>query len=653
MKTGVFFCKCGTNVSDKIDAERVRARAMQADGDTHFGIIDFMCSEEGKAAFERTLVENKIDRVVVAACSPRDHEGTFMQVMSRAGVNPYLLQMVNIREQVAWVTEDRDKASDKAARYVTAAMRRVALHDPLERKEIDVSPDVLVIGAGPAGLKNALTIAEAGRKVTLVEKSPVIGGMPVRFEELFPKMECGPCMLEPIMGEVLHGPHAENIELLTLSEVVGVVGSYGNFTVKIRVRPRYVDAHKCVGCGECVTPCPESTKNEYNCNMNERKAVDFPFAGALPNSVFVDSTVCRRWKGDDCHLCKDACPVEDAFQFDEKEQIIERNVGAILIAVGTRLYDCSHLPNLGYGCIPDVVTSEEYERIAASNGPTGGQLLTSKGTLPESVALVHCVGSLDKNHCSYCSGVCCQEAFKLNQLIEHKAHGAKVFHLYKELSVPGKEEFELYRKAQANPGARFIRYNEITELAVSREDGKNRVRFKNDAGQEDAVLADVVVLCPAIVPGQDATGLSGLLGAGLDQFGFFEELHGRTDSAQSKMKGIYLAGTCQAPMEIQRAMGQGMAAAGYMLSGLVPGRKLEISPITAAVIDERCSGCKTCVSVCPYKAVGFDDAREISLINDLLCHGCGTCVAACPSGAIVGNHFTNEQIMAEIEEILR
>jgi heterodisulfide reductase subunit A2 len=653
MKTGVFFCNCGTNISERIDAEQVRARAMQADADVQFVTIDFMCSEEGKLAFERAIVEKNIDRVVVAACSPREHEGTFMQAMSRAGVNPYLLQMVNIREQVAWVTEDREKATDKAARYVTAAMHRVALHAPLQKKEIDISPDVLVIGAGPAGLKNALTIAEAGRKVTVVEKLPVIGGMPVRFEELFPKMECGPCMLEPIMGEVMHGPHADNIELLTLAEVIGIVGSYGNFTAKIRIRPRYVDPHKCVGCAECVAPCPESTKNEYNCNLNDRKAVDFPFAGALPNSVFIDPTACRRWKGEDCHLCKDACPVEDAFQFDEKEQIVERTVGAILVAIGSQLYDCTHLSHLGYGTTPDIITSEECERLAASNGPSGGQLLTSQGRPPESVALIHCVGSLDKNHCEYCSGVCCQEAFKLNQLFEHKAPGAKVYHFYKELSLPGKEEFELYRRAQANPGARFIRYGDIAELSIVQQDGKTCVEYKNDAGQRERVAPDMVVLCPAIVPTRDAQGLSALLGAGLDQYGFFEELHGRTDSAQSKMKGIYLAGTCQAPMEIQAAMGQGMAAAGYMLSGLVPGRKLEISPITASVCEERCSGCKTCVSVCPYKAVGFDDIKEISNINELLCHGCGTCVAACPSGAIVGNHFTNEQIMAEIEEILK
>ena len=652
MRTGVYFCNCGTNVSDKIDAEKVKVRVLQKGEDVHFKVIDFMCSEEGKAAFENDLCENKIDRVVVAACSPREHEGTFMQAMSRAGLNPYLLQMVNIREQVAWVTKDREMATEKAARCICTAMRRVALHTPLLKKEIDISTNVLVIGAGPAGLKTALTIAEAGRKVILIEKSVVIGGMPVRYEELFPKMECGPCMLEPIMAEVLHGPHAENIELLTLAEVMGVVGSYGNFIVKIRVRPRYVDPHKCVGCGECISPCPASTENEFNCKLNDRKAVDFPFAGALPNSVFIDDEACLRWKGKDCHLCKDACPVEDAFLFEEAEQIVERNVGAILVAVGSRLYDCTKIPNLGYGKFQDVLTSEEFERIIASNGPTGGQLNTSAGVPPETLAIIHCVGSLDKNHCEYCSGVCCQEAFKFNQLLEHKFPGKKVYHFYKELSIPGKEGFELYRKAQRNSNAKFIRYDKISDLSIAQHQMQKSIEFTDVIGERTNILTDMVILCPAIVAGEDSRDLGKLLEVGQDKFGFFDELHGRTDSAHSKIKGIYLAGTCQAPMDIQQAMNQGMAAAGYMLSGLVPGRKLEISPVTASVNGERCSGCRTCIPVCPYKAIGFDDVRGISHVNELLCQGCGTCVAACPSGALTGNHFTNEQIMAEIEEIL-
>jgi heterodisulfide reductase subunit A2 len=653
MKIGVYFCRCGTNIAEKIEAEKVKQKALAFPGDVHFAAIDFLCSEDGVHAMEQDLKENNVDRCVVAACSPRDHEKTFMGVMERAGRNPYFMQMVNIREQVAWVVEDSGRATEKAARYVSAAMRRVLLHEPLEQRAIDVCPDMLIIGAGPAGLKAALTMAESGRKVSLVEKSPAIGGLPVRFEDLFPKMECGPCMLEPVMGEVLHGAAAENIELLNMAEVTGVVGSYGNFTVRIEQQPRYVDTHACVGCAECIEPCPANTLNEFNCNLSERKAIAFPYAGALPNAPFIDPAVCIRMHGEECQRCKDACPVEGAIRFDECVQVVERNVGAILIAIGAHLYDCRQLPNLGYGAISDVHTSLEFERILASNGPTSGELRTADGTAPAAVAVVHCVGSLDKDHKEYCSGVCCQYSFKFNHLIRKRLPGAKVYHYYKELVYPGKEEFASYHHATDNPDTTLTRYGSLGDLAINKNGGQIEVRCTDVEGVQTAVPVDMVVLCPAIVPGADAAKLGALLEVTRDNLGFFEEVHGRMDSAQARVKGVYLAGTCQAPMDIQKAMLQGMASAGYVLSGLVIGRKLEISPVTASVNADRCSGCRVCGQVCPYKAISYDATRGVSSVNDVLCQGCGTCVAACPAGAITGNHFTAQQILAELEEVLQ
>ncbi len=653
MKIGVYFCNCGANISDKVDPETVKEKILKLPGnEMHFKAIDFLCSEEGKESLEKDLKENMIDRVVVSACSPRDHENTFMRILSKAGINPYLMQMVNTREQVAWVTEDREKATAKTVMYIGAASKRVALHAPLEKKEIDICPDVLVIGAGPAGLKTALSIAESGRKAIIVEKTPVIGGMPVRFEELFPNMECGPCMLEPVMGDILHGENSGNIELLTLAEVVDVVGSYGNFIVKVRQQPRYVNIHKCIGCAECIEPCPVSAKNVFNYGLNDRKAVSFPFAGALPNAPFIDDKTCLRGKGEDCSLCKNACPVDDAFNFDDKENIIERNVGAIVVAIGSELYDCSNIPNLGYGKLRDIYTGTEFERIMSSNGPTDGEIRTVSGTPPESVAIMHCVGSLDKNHKEYCSGVCCQYAFKFNHIIEKKLPGTKIYHLYKELSIPGKEEFTLYNHARENRNATFIRYNDIKDINVNEKDGKKSVNFKDSTGKEGTFPVDMVILCPAVVPVEESGKLGAVLEAAQDKFGFFEELHGRLDSSQSKIKGVYLAGTCQSPMDIQKTMSQGMAVAGYILSGLVAGRKLEINPLTAVIDAERCSGCRLCISVCPYKAISFDADNEVSAVNDVLCQGCGTCVAACPCSAIKSNHFTNQEIIAEIEGVL-
>ena len=671
MKTAVYFCNCGTNISEKINPEKVEDAVKKSNGGIIFKSCGFLCSEEGKEFLRKDIMDNGIEAVVIPACSPRDHEKTFMNVLSAAGVNPYMMQMINIREQVAWVTEDKEKAAEKAVHYINAAISRVNLQEPLEKKEIDVSPDAIVVGAGPAGLKAALSLAEAGRKVTVVEKSPTIGGLPVRYEEIFPNMECGPCMLEPIMGDALHGNASGNIEFLTLSEIEDVVGSYGNFTVKIKRSPRYVDAEKCIGCAECIAPCPASFKNPFNCDMNERKAIDFSFAGALPNVPYVNAGVCLRFNDNDgadggyCRLCIDACPVgEEVFKFDEKEEIIERNAGSIILATGSALYDSGKVSSLGYGKIPAVYNSIEFERILASNGPTEGKIKTPDGKEPQSFAIVHCVGSLDKNHKDYCSGICCEYAFKFNHIIRNKIPSAKIYHLYKEIVIPGKESGSLYRHAAEDKNTVFIRVSDINGMTVAEESGKKVFSISGACGSgggagggeiekrggevSEKISVDAVILCPAVVPGGDMDGLAGILEVVRDKNGFFEELHGRTDVGKSTIKGVYLAGSCHSPMDIKEAMSEGMAAAGYVLSGLVAGKKLSIDPISAVVNQERCSGCKVCIGVCPYKAISFDEKEEASLVNELLCQGCGTCAAACPSSAIKANGFTNEEIFAEI-----
>lgn len=652
MRIGVYFCRCGTNISERIDPDLLREKILPLHGDQVFQPVDFLCSEEGKEFMGSDIKVNMIDRVVIAACSPREHEQTFMRILSDADINPYLMQMVNIREQVAWVTQDKAEATEKAARLVASAIKRVLLHEPLQKREVDVCPDVLILGAGPAGLKAALGIAGAGRKVTLVEKAPVIGGLPVRYEELFPSMECGPCMLEPLLAEVLHGEHSGNIEVLTLSELAEVVGAYGNFTARIRQKPRYVDMDKCIGCSECVDACPVSAGNEFNFGMSEKKAIFFPFAGSLPNAPSIDGGVCLRTKGKDCGLCRDVCPVEGAVVLDDCEKVYERQAGSVIIAIGGNVYDCSNLPNLGFGRIKDVFTGPEFERMLASNGPTAGEVRTSGGNAPAAVAIIHCVGSLDINHKEYCSGVCCQYALKFNQLISKKLPGVKIYHFYREFSVPGKDEFTLLRNAGQNPNSVFIRYSDIRELAVATKDDGIMVGYRNISGQENCVSAEIIILCPAVTPSSGSSTVGAILEMSLDRQGFFEELHAGMDPVQSRIRGVFIAGACQSPMDIQKAMSQGMAAAGYVLSGLVSGRKLEINPVNAVVDTQKCSGCRVCISACPYKAITFGAGEKVSKVNDVLCRGCGTCVAACPSGAIKGNHFTTEEIFAEIEGIL-
>jgi len=610
--------------------------------------VDLACSDDGKTQIAEDIKKNRPDRVVFVACSPRDHETTFQGILVDAGMNPFLMQMVNAREHVAWVTQDARAATEKAYHQIRAAIRRVQLHEPLDRQQIEVVTDTLVIGAGPAGLKAALTLAEAGRKVVLVEKGPILGGMPVRYQEVFPKLECGPCVLEPFMAEVLHGPHAKNIEILLLAELVEVKGSFGNFQVQIRRSPRYVDLSTCIGCGACIPACPASEKNPVNCGLNDRRAIDFLFFGGLPNAPYLEPSACLRFKGKQCSECKTACPVEGAIDYDDAGETVERNVGAILLAIGSDLYDCAQLPNLGYGKLPDVVTSLELERILSASGPTGGEVKLADGSKPKSVAIIHCVGSLDAKHKEYCSGVCCLAAFKFNALLTHKVPGVKVTHYYKTLVFPGKDEYELYRNTAQREPTQMVAYNNVQDISV--EGGKNGSKVIRLGGK--AQEFDLVVLMPAQVPPKSAAELSTLLEVSLDRNGFFEELHGRVDAMRSKVRGVYLAGTCQSPMDMSKAMTHGASASGLIMSALVPGRKLDLEAMHATVNTDRCSACKSCVAVCPYKAVAFNEEKEVAEVNPVLCMGCGTCVAACPSGAIQGRHFTTEQIYAEIEGAL-
>jgi heterodisulfide reductase subunit A len=428
LKIGVYICSCGTNISENVDIEELTEFSSSLDNVSYVRSHNLLCSEEGKNYLAEDIIREKPDRVVIAACTPKEHEKTFRNILQKAGLNPYLFQMVNLREQVAWVTSGKTDATAKARSYIRAAVGRVALHEPLEKKEIDCNTDVLVIGAGPSGMEAAFMLAKAGRKVTLVEKNSFIGGRVARYEEVFPKMECASCMLEPKMDEILHD---ENIELMICSEVLEVLGFLGNFVTKINKRATFVDKEKCIGCGACFEACPVRVKNEFEYNLSDRKAIYVPYTGALPNVPVIDEKSCLRFGGqtgvskealdlglitkeefdkfqtaEDCTLCKEACAF-DAINYEDEDQVVERNVGGIIAATGFELFDPSVLPQYGYGRIPEVYTSLEFERILAQTGPTGGKLLMKNAREPGSVAIIHCVGSRNKNQRDYCSGVCC------------------------------------------------------------------------------------------------------------------------------------------------------------------------------------------------------------------------------------------------------
>lgn len=673
-RVGIYLCSCGNNISDNIDFEELSFYLSGLEDIAYVKTHNLFCSEEGKNFLYDDLINEKPERIVIAACSPKEHEKTFRDVIKKAGINPYLFQMVNIREQVSWATEDKTGATEKAKAYIRSAIKRVKLHEPLEVRKINCNPDVLVIGAGPAGIEAALLMAKANRKVYLIEKSPCIGGKVARYEDVFPKMECASCMLEPKMDEVLHN---ENIELFVNSEVVDVVGYLGNFTIKIKKNATYVDKEKCMGCGACYEVCPIQVKNEYDYGLSERKAIYVPYAGALPNVPVIDKYHCIRmnppkdickeafemglitkeeydlYKSETCDLCKKACMFE-AINFEDKDEIFEKSVGGIVIATGFELFDPTQIKELGYGEIPEVYTSLEFERILSQTGPTSGKLLMKNSKEPESVAIIHCIGSRDKKYHEYCSGVCCLYALKFTKLIKKHSPSTFVCHIYTDWCVPGKENQEFLNTVKSECNPEMIHITLPVNVIASQKDNKICLKYNSDlSGDKKEINIDMVVLCPAIKSIETNKTLSLMTGVSIDKNGFFAEGHSKLAPVSTNIEGICIAGCAQAPKDIQNSVAQGAASAGQLLSILVPGRELELEPTVAVIDESACSGCMTCIGLCPYKAITFDKNKKVSYVNPALCKGCGTCVAACPSGSAKSIHFTTPQIFAEIEEVLK
>lgn len=672
-RVGVYLCSCGNNISDNIDFENLTNYLSNLEDVAYVKTHNLFCSEEGKDFLYNDILNEKPERIVIAACSPKEHEKTFKDVLKKAGINPYLFQMVNIREQVSWATEDKTAATEKAKAYIRAAIKRVKLHEPLEIQKIDCNTDILIIGAGPAGIEAALLMARANRKVCLIEKSPCIGGKVARYEDVFPKMECASCMLEPKMDEVLHN---ENIELFLNSEVLDIVGYLGNFTVKIKKNVTYVDKEKCMGCGACYEVCPVKVKNEHDYYLSERKAIYIPYTGALPNVPVIDKEHCLRmhpagdvckeafelglitkeeydlYKADICDSCKKAC-MFDAINYEDKDEIVEKSVGGIVIATGFELFDPSQIKELGYGKIPEVYTSLEFERILSQTGPTAGKLLMKNGKEPDSIAIIHCVGSRDKKYQDYCSGICCLYALKFTKLIKKHLPSTFVCHVYTDWCVPGKENQEFLNSVAQECNPEFIRTDLPLNILLSKKENKICLNYNDTAGNKKEINIDMVILCPAIKSAEANKILSLMTGISTDKYGFFTEGHTKLAPVSTNIEGICIAGCAQGPKDIQSSVAQAAASAGQLLSILVPGRELELEPAIAVIDEDSCSGCMTCVGLCPYKAITFDKNKKVSCVNPALCKGCGTCVAACPSGSAKSMHFTTQQVFAEIEEVLK
>ncbi|MBN1517676.1 CoB--CoM heterodisulfide reductase iron-sulfur subunit A family protein [Candidatus Sumerlaeota bacterium] len=654
LRIGVYVCHCGINIASMVDVKRVAEQAAAMPNVVVARDYKYMCSDPGQEMVQQDIRELNLNRVVVAACTPLLHEPTFRGACERAGLNPFFCHMVNIREHDAWVHEDREKATVKAIDLIRAAVRRVKHHKALERRTVPINPNVLVVGGGIAGIQAALKIASAGRHVYLVERELSIGGHMAKFDKTFPTLDCAACILTPKMSDVKKHP---NITLWTYSEVDKVDGYVGNFKATVRRKPRYINEDTCVGCLECIDACvfkePRFT-DEYNEGLSKRKPMHIPFPQAVPQVTAIDPETCLRFKTGKCKSsCVTVCD-RNAIDFDQKERIEEINVGAIILSTGFQTFEPKdRLPQYGYGIYDNIYTALEVERLVNSAGPTEGEVVLRDGSKPRAVGIIHCIGSRDTKSNIWCSRVCCMYSLKLAHLLKERT-GAEVYNFYIDMRTPGKGYEEFYNKL-LEEGVHFIRgkVGAVNDWAITpEEEGRLVIRVEDTLGGfVRRVPVDMVVLSTGLEPHKDAEDVRRKFNISCSPGGFFLERHPKLAPVETASGGIFLAGCCQGPKDIPDTVAQAGAAAAEALA-LIDKGVVELEPNTAFIDAESCSGCKSCLSLCPYTAISFIEAEKRAEINEALCKGCGTCVAACPSGSIIQNLFEDEEIFSEIAEVL-
>jgi heterodisulfide reductase subunit A len=651
-KIGVYVCHCGSNIAGVVDVADVAKWAEETLPNVRVARdYKFMCSSLGQEMIEKDIKDLGLTRVVVAACSPHLHEATFRNACKRAGLNPYLFEMVSIREQVSWVTKDKAIATEKSKMLISGGVRRVVYHQPLEPLFVDINPNVLIVGGGIAGIQAALEIADQGSHVYLVEREPSIGGHMAQFDKTFPTLDCAACILTPKMFTAGNHP---NITLLTWSEVEKVDGFIGNFTVQIRKKARKVIVDKCTGCGVCEEKCPKKVIDTvFEAGMGTRKAIYTPFPQAVPKYPVIDVENCIYYQRGTCKACEKFCPT-GAIDFDQKDEMMTVQVGNVILATGYELFDARRVAQYGYGRLANVVTNLEFERLSNTAGPTNGKIVLRDGTTaPQTVGIIHCVGSRDIKYNVDCSAICCMQSLKFAHLVKEKT-GAKVYNFYIDIRTPGKTYDEFYRRIM-DEGVHFVRGKvaEVTDAPrFPGEEGKLIIQVEDTlAGRQLRVPVDMVVLSAAMQPRVDSKEVGQKFGISCSANGWFIERHPKLDPVATMTEGIFIAGVCQGPKDIPATVSQGAAAAARVL-GLIGQKQVTLEPVRASINADQCSGCRICNNLCPFNAITFIEDRAVSDINPALCQGCGTCVSACPAGAITGSHFTNQQIMAQIEGVL-
>ncbi len=653
MKIGVYICHCGTNIAATVDVNEVTKFAKNLSGVAISRDYVYMCSDPGQELIKKDILNAKLDRVVVASCSPRMHEVTFRGACEEVGLNGYCMEMANIREQCSWVHSDKEKATEKAKELVASAVAKASLLQPLEPMRVGVTPSALIIGGGIAGIQCALDIADAGFQVYLVEREPSVGGHMAQLDKTFPTLDCSACILTPKMADVARH---KNIELVTYADVENVEGYIGNLKVVVRKKVRYVDEEKCTGCGYCAKVCPVTISNEFDMGLGTRKAAYIPFPQAVPLAYTLERAKCMG-----CALCEVVCEV-GAINFEDDDEEIELEVGAIVVATGYDLFDPSLEPNYGYE-YDRVITGLEFERLCNASGPTKGGIEIN-GKEPKDVVFISCVGSREKdveggkgNEC--CSRVCCMYIAKQAHLVKEQIPDANVTVFYTDVQAFGKGFEEFYWRVKEE-GVNYIRRELKDEIKVEKkENGRLKVKTVRE-GRPIEKEADLVVLATGIVPRRDVSDLVRKLKITQSGDKFFLEAHPKLRPMDTLTDGIFITGCCQSPKDIPDSVAQASAAASRVCS-ILSQDYIEVEPIIAEVKEELCIGCGSCKEVCPFGAIELkEEERQFeeivlrtrkSYVTPALCKGCGACIPECPVSAMTQKHFTSAQIEAMLRGV--
>jgi heterodisulfide reductase subunit A len=662
-KIGVFVCHCGENISATVDCAKVAETAGKYDGVAFSVDYKYMCSDPGQSLIKNAIKEKGLTGVVVASCSPRMHEPTFRKACAEAGLNPFMCEMANLREHCSWVHEKGEATTEKAIDLVRILVEKVKYNHSLNEIKVPVTKTALVIGGGIAGIQASLDIANTGHKVILIEKDPSIGGHMSQLSETFPTLDCSQCILTPRMVEVAQHP---NITLYTYAELESLEGFIGNFKAKIRRKSKSIDEKLCTGCGQCTTKCPvKKIPSEFNEGLGKRTAIYVPFPQAVPNKPVIDRKNCTYYIKGKCKVCEIVCPT-GAIRFDQEDQIMEVEIGALVIATGFTVKQPDFFPEYGYGKYSDVITGLQFERLASASGPTLGEIRRpSDGKVPEKIVFLACAGSRDPaKGIPYCSKICCMYIAKHAMLYQHKVHSGKSYVFYMDIRAGGKQYEEFVRRAIEDDGVNYIRGR------VSRIYEKNGKLIVNGVdtllnAMPVEIEADMVVLATAGVANEGAEELAQKLHISYDPYKFFAEAHPKLKPVETNTAGIFLAGACQAPRDIPESVAMASGAA-VKVAGLFSQDELTREPIIAVVnrqappVYSSCVGCFLCVSACPYQAIEKEEIKNrngeviklVAKVNPGLCQGCGTCVAFCRTKSIDIQGYTHEQMYTEVMALL-